>query len=45
MRNIMICKKHENETKRVRDARKRLFTIPLSEKQILQVIGGFRMDA
>ena len=45
MTNIVICRKNENEAKRFWGARKRLLTIPLSEKQILRVKGDSYKDA
>ena len=44
MTNTMTRKLNENEVQRFREARKRLFTIPLSEKQILRIIGRIHMD-
>ena len=45
MTNIMICRKNENEAIRFWGARKRLLTIPLSEKQMLRVMGESYKDA
>ena len=45
MTNILICKNKEHEAKRFRGARKRLLTIPLSEKQSILAAGRFHMDA
>ena len=44
MTRIMICKKNENEAMRFREIRKRLLTIPLSEKQILRSMKESDMD-
>ena len=44
MTRIMICKKNENEAMRFRKIRKRLLTIPLSEKQILRSMKESDMD-
>jgi len=35
---------NENEVQRFREARKRLFTIPMSEKKILRTMGKSNMD-
>ena len=43
--SILICKNKEHEAKRFRGTRKRLLTIPLSEKQILRVKGDSYKDA
>ena len=45
MRNMMICKNIANKAKRFRGVRRRLFSIPLSEKQSMRIPGGIRMDA
>ena len=45
MTNIKVCRKNENEAMRFWGARKRLLTIPLSEKQILRVMGESYKDA
>ena len=45
MTNIKVCRKNENEAMRFWGARKRLLIIPLSEKQILRVMGGSYKDA
>ena len=45
MTTITIIKMHETEAKRFWGARKRLLTIPLSEKQILRVMGESYKDA
>ena len=45
MTRIMICKKNEHEAKRFWGAQKRLFTIPLSEKQNIIATRGFGLDA
>ena len=45
MRNMMICKNIANKAKRFRRVRRRLFSIPLSEKQSMRIPGGIRMDA
>ena len=45
---FMVCRKNEKrneiEAKRFWEVQERLFTIPLSEEQIVRAIGGFRMD-
>ena len=42
--SILICKNKEHEAKRFRETRKRLLTIPLSEKQSTLAARGFYMD-
>ena len=44
MMNTMTRKLNENEVQRFREARKRLFTIPLSEKKILRTMEKSNMD-
>ena len=44
MTNTMTRKLNENEVQRFREARKRLFTIPLSEKKILRTMRNSNMD-
>ena len=45
MTAIMIIKMNETEAKRFWGVQKRLLTIPLSEKQIMRVMGGSYKDA
>ena len=45
MRNMMICKNIANKAKRFRGAGRRLFSIPLSEKQIMRIPRGIHLDA
>ena len=44
MMNTMTCKLNGNEVQRFRGTRKRLFTIPLSEKKILRTMENSNMD-
>ena len=44
MMNTMTCKLNGNEVQRFRGTRKRLFTIPLSEKKILRTMRNSNMD-
>ena len=44
MTTITIIKMNETEIKRFWAVQERLFTIPLSEKQILRAEGGIHMD-
>jgi len=45
MTNMMICKNIANKAKRFWGARRRLFSIPLSEKQSMRIPRGIHMDA
>ena len=45
MTAIMIIKMNETEAKRFWGAQERLFIIPLSEKQIMRVMGESYKDA
>ena len=45
MTTITIIKMNETEAKRFLGGQERLFTIPLSEVQILRAIRGIHMDA
>ena len=45
MMNMMICKNIANKAKRFWGIQRRLFIIPLSEKQSMRIKRGIHLDA